>query len=272
MTPAKAEAEAFEYIISLIYERCRIRLHHGKQNLIRSRLGKRMRHHGIETLEGYCNFLQNEAEEEEFTHVVDALTTNFTNFMREPAHFDFMLNTALPEVVQRDRPFRVWSAACATGEEPYSIAFSLGENFPQNRGWDWQIVATDISTRALSRAKTGVYPLERASSVPKPWLKKYCQRGIGQWEGHFRVRPNISERVTFQQINLLSSYSFSQPFDLIFCRNVMIYFDRETQEQLVNHMSQNLIPGGYLLVGHSESLNGLNVPVNCVKPSIYRKN
>jgi chemotaxis protein methyltransferase CheR len=268
MTAATVEAKAFDYIIALIYERCRIRPHEGKQNLIRSRLGKRMRHHGMETFEEYCHFLQNEADEEEFTQGVDALTTNF---LREQEHFDFMVNTALPEVVTKGRPFTVWSAACATGEEPYSIAFYLGEHFPLEAGWNWRVMATDISTRALAKGGAGIYPLERAATVPKPWLKKFCQQGIGEWDGQFRIKPHIAARVTFQQINLLAPYSFREPFDLIFCRNVMIYFDRPTQEQLVNELSRYLVPDGHLLIGHSESLNGLDVAVKSVRPSVYKK-
>lgn len=271
MTAGIAEAKAFEYIITLIYQRCGVRLHEGKENLIRSRLGKRLRHHGIETLEEYCDYLQNEADEQEFTHVVDALTTNYTNFLREPEHFDFMVNTALPEVVKKGRPFTVWSAGCATGEEPYSMAFHLGEHFPLEDGWDWRVMATDISTKALATARLGVYPLERAAAVPKRWLKKYCQQGIGEWDGRFRIKPHIVDRVDFQQVNLLAPYSFATTCVLVFCRNVMIYFDRPTQEQLVNQLARRLVPGGYLLIGHSESLTGLDVSVQCVRPSVYKR-
>ncbi|HAV63215.1 MAG TPA: hypothetical protein DCY13_12725 [Verrucomicrobiales bacterium] len=271
--PSGSEARALEYIIALIYERCRIQLHLGKQQLIRSRLGKRMRHHGMQSLAEYCRFLQERADEEEFTHVVDALTTNYTNFLREEDHFRFMVEKALPAVLPPGRrSFRVWSAACATGEEPYSIAFYLAEHFPLAQGWDWRILATDISTRALAAAGAGVYPLDRATGVPHDWLKRYCQRGVGEFEGQFRIKPAIAERVAFQQVNLLGQYSFSNPFDLIFCRNVMIYFDRPTQEQLVNSLARCLVSGGCLLVGHSESLNGLSVPFRCDRPSIYRKN
>lgn len=272
MRASTSEAKAFDYIISLIYERTRIRLHDGKQHLIRSRLGKRMRLHGIESFEDYCEFLQNVADEDEFTHVVDALTTNFTNFLREQDHFDFMVEKALPAVLpEGKRVINVWSAASATGEEPYSIAFYLAEKFPQALGWDWRILATDISTKALAKARAGVYPLERAQAVPREWLKRYCQRGTGEFEGQFRIKPELSGRVEFRQLNLLGSLAFPTPFDLIFCRNVMIYFDRPTQEQLVTQLVRHLVPGGYLLIGHSESLNGLNVPFKCERPSIYRK-
>jgi len=272
MRASTSEAKAFDYIISVIYERTRIRLHDGKHHLIRSRLGERMRLHGLESFEDYCGFLQTHADEEEFTHVVDALTTNFTNFLREPDHFEFMVAKALPAVLPEGRrTINVWSAASATGEEPYSIAFHLAEKFPAALGWDWRILATDVSTRALAKARAGVYPLERAQTVPREWLKRYCQRGTRACEGQFRLKPEISGRVKFRQLNLLGAYSFPSPFDLIFCRNVMIYFDRPTQEQLVTELARHLVPGGYLLTGHSESLNGLNVPFKCERPSIYRK-
>jgi chemotaxis protein methyltransferase CheR len=272
MRTPTAEAMAFDYIISLIYERTRIRLHDGKEQLIRSRLGKRMRQRGLESLEDYCHYLQSEADEVEFTHVVDALTTNFTHFLRQPDHFDFMVETALPAVLPESRrEFQVWSAGSATGEEPYSIAFYLAERFPQSLGWDWHILATDISTKALARARAGVYPMERAQTVPREWLKRYCQRGTGDFEGQFRIKPDLSKRVEFRPLNLLGPLSFPAPFDLIFCRNVMIYFDRPTQEQLVTELARHLVPGGYLLIGRAESLTGLDVPFKCERPSIYRK-
>lgn len=272
MRASTSEAKAFDYIISLIYDRTRIRLHEGKRHLIRSRLGKRMRAHGLESFEDYCSYLQSQADEDEITHVVDALTTNFTNFLRERDHFEFMVDRALPAVLPRNRAaFRVWSAACATGEEPYSIAFFLAEKFPVTEGWDWSILATDISTRALLRAQAGIYPLERAEAVPPDWLKRYCQRGSGEYEGRFRIKPALRQRIEFRQLNLLGSISFPRPFELIFCRNVLIYFDRPTQEQLANGLARLLVPGGYLLTGHSESLNGLNAPFKRERPSIYRK-
>ena len=266
------EAAAYDFIIALIYERSRIRLHDGKQALIRARLGKRMRHHGFESLTDYCDFLRTRADEDEVTQVVDALTTNFTSFLRERDHFEFLVNKALPETLGGSRrKFAVWSAACATGEEPYSIAMYLAENFPRNSGWDWRIQATDISTRALGKAQEAVYPADRLEHVPLEWQRRYFQRGHGQWEGHVRVKEALTERVRYQQINLLGQYQFGEMFDVIFCRNVMIYFDRPTQEQLVLQLARFLQPKGYLLTGHSESLNGLSVGLRCLRPSIYQK-
>ncbi|MFM1945610.1 MAG: hypothetical protein RI897_4592 [Verrucomicrobiota bacterium] len=267
-----SEAECFEYIIGLIYERSRIRLHDGKQSLIRARLGKRMRAHGFESFEAYCDFLRHGADEEEMTHVVDALTTNFTSFLREQDHFEFLVKEALPGLLGVGRKdFAVWSAACATGEEPYSLACYLAHFYPMAAGWDWRILATDISTKALGKAKAGIYGLDRIEQVSTEWRRKFFQRGVGQWEGQCRVRPQLQERVEFRQVNLLEPYNFNRSFEVIFCRNVMIYFDRPTQEQLVRQLCRQLVPGGYLLVGHSESLNGLDTGMRCVRPSIYVK-
>lgn len=272
MRPPTDETEAFDYIIGVIYERSRIRLHDGKQSLIRSRLGKRMRHHGFEQLGDYCDYLRQSGDEDELTHVVDALTTNFTNFLREEDHFQFLVRQALPAVLPRgQKRFQVWSAACATGEEPYSLALYLAEHFPLAEGWDWRILATDISTKALAKAQQGIYAAERLTSLPPEWLRKYFQRGQHDWEGHYRIKSQLAQRVRFQQLNLLGQYHFAEAFEVIFCRNVMIYFDRQTQEQLVTQLHRFLVPQGHLLIGHSESLNGLQVPLRCLRPSIYRR-
>lgn len=267
------EAASFDYIIALIYERSRIRLHDGKQSLIRARLGKRMRHHGFETLTEYCTFLQTQADEEEMTHVVDALTTNYTAFLREKDHFEFLIQHALPGLLPSgQKQFKLWSAACATGEEPYSLACYLSESYPPTAGWNWRILATDISTKALGKARAGIYPLDRLDAVPPEWRRRYFQRGVGEWEGSCRIKPSVAERVDFRQLNLLEGYSVQDEFPVILCRNVMIYFDRPTQEQLVRQLGRFLAPKGFLLIGHSESLNGLSIGMRCIRPSVYQKN
>jgi chemotaxis protein methyltransferase CheR len=269
---AEKEADAFQYISGLIYERCRIRLDEGKHALIKARLGKRMRHHGFGGLSEYCRFLQTTAGEDEFTLVVDALTTNFTHFMREPDHFEFLTGKAFAEWRARGgKQFRVWSAACSSGEEPYTIGFFLSDLQAASFGWDWSVTASDVSTKVLEKGRAAVYDEERVSALPREWLPRYFQKGSGRWEGCYRVKRAVTSRVDFRQINLIEEYSHSQTFDLIFCRNVMIYFDRPTQEELVRRLCRFLEPGGYLLIGHSESLNALKVPLRCLKPSIYQK-
>lgn len=266
------DVDDLKFIIDLIYERCRIRLHEGKEQLIRARLGKLIRRHQFEGLHDYCNWLRGSAQEDDIQDVVDALTTNFTNFLREREHFDFMVQHALPPLLPAGKKrFRVWSSACATGEEPYSIAFQLAESFPLAAGWDWQVLATDISNKALKNAKNGIYRDDRLQGMPPEWVRKYFQKGHGDWDGHYRVKSSITERVSFERLNLLGSYSFREPFELIFCRNVMIYFDRPTQETLVNQLCRWLVPKGFLLVGHSESLIGMSMPLKCKRPSIYQR-
>jgi len=274
VSPTRAlqtEAEACGYIIDLIYESCGIRLHKGKEALIQARLGKRMRHLGYSDLAGYCEFLRTGADDAEMERVVDSLTTNFTSFLREESHFKFLVDEALPGLLSAgSRRIRLWSAASSSGEEPYSIAFYLGDRHPAEQGWDWRVTASDISTKVLAKARQGIYAEERLRALPHEWLRKYFQRGTGDWSGHFRVKAGILERVAFQQINLIAPYSHPEPFQVIFCRNVMIYFDRPTQEQLVRQLCRYLVPHGYLLIGHSESLNGLDVPLRCLSPSIYQ--
>jgi chemotaxis protein methyltransferase CheR len=254
----------------LIYERCRIRLHDGKEALIQSRLGKRIQELGLAGLRDYCGYLQTCEDEGEFTRLVDALTTNFTSFLREEGHFKFLVERALPPVLAKGK-IRIWSAASSSGEEPYSIAFYLADHFPAAEGWDWHITASDISTKVLATARQGVYADERLRALPREWLRQYFQKGVGKWTGHCRVKPAITERLSFEQINLTGGYDHAHPFQVIFCRNVMIYFDRPTQQDLVLKLCRHLVPGGHLIIGHSESLNGLKLPLRCLQPSIYQR-
>jgi chemotaxis protein methyltransferase CheR len=272
MSAVTTETEAYRYIMALVYERCRIRLHDGKEALIRARLGKLLRRHSLVSLPEYCDYLRNRADEREFTRVVDALTTNFTHFLREADHFQFVVEQALPSLLsQRQKHFNIWSAASSSGEEAYSLAFYLSESYPPVAGWDWRILASDISTRVLEQARRGIYPADRVRAVPPEWLRRYFQQGVDDWAGLYRVKRSVAERVLFRQINLIGHFAHPQSFETILCRNVMIYFDRATQEQLVEKLCGFLVPGGYLIIGHSESLNGLRIPLKCLRPSIYRK-
>jgi chemotaxis protein methyltransferase CheR len=267
-----AESEACQYIAKLVYERCRIRLHEGKDALIKARLGKRLRQHGFGRLTEYCDFLRASGDEQEFTSVIDALTTNFTNFLREEEHFQFLVEQALPSVLAKgSKKFSIWSAASSSGEEAYTIGIYLAEHYPVDSGWDWRISASDISTKVLEKARLGIYPVEHLGGMPRGWLHKYFEKGVGRWEGSCRIKPGIAERVSFRQINLIESYEHPQTFEIIFCRNALIYFDRRTQEQIVDRLCRFLAPRGYLLTGHSESLNGMKLPLHCVQPSIYQR-
>ena len=268
----RAERTALDRIIALAYQRSRIRLDHGKEPLIRARLGKRMRALGYTSLVDYTEFLCSAEGVEEVGHAMDALTTNFTQFLRERDHFDFLVDEALPRLLdERQKRFQIWSAACATGEEPYTIAIYLEERYPLAEGWEWWIRATDISSRALDKAVRGIYAGERLGGLPAVWLHRHFQRGFGSCAGLYRVKRHLQERIAFEQVNLLNDRGYNRSFEIIFCRNVMIYFDRSTQEELVRHLTERLVPGGYLLTGRAESLGWVAGSLRCVRPSIYQK-
>lgn len=269
-----ADAE-YEFIRQLVYERSRISLGPDKKVLVAARLAKRLRKLNLESYSDYCRLLKSGQGEDELFNLVDVISTNHTHFFREIKHFEFLERTVLPTwkpVLQRDRtPFRLWSAASSTGEEPYSLAISLAEALGP-ASMDWHIDATDISTRVLTHAQNAIYEKERLGEVKPELLRKHFQRGVGEWEGHCRIKQELRDRVTFHHLNLLQpSYPFSTPFHTIFCRNVMIYFDRPTQETLINKLSSMLLPGGYLMVGHSESLSGIRHSLKSVCPAVYLK-
>jgi chemotaxis protein methyltransferase CheR len=271
MKSAFADKQACRYISQLIHDCCGIQIHHSKEALIKSRLGKRIRHHGLTSLPAYCDFLRNQDDGQELTRVVDALTTHFTGFLREQDHFQFMIEHALPSSPKPpDGQFHVWSAASSSGEEAYTSAFYLAEHSEANPGCDWRVCASDVSAKVLDKARLGVYTQDRLRSLPRPWVRKYFQKGIGRWEGYFRVKRIIADHITFRQINLLADYTHPQPFQVIFLCNVLMYLHPATREQLVNRVCRFLAPKGHLLIGHSEDLNGLDVPLYSLRPSIYQ--
>ena len=264
----------FEFIRSLVYERSRINLGPDKRELVSARLGKRLRATNVPTLREYCELLQSPGAEEELGNLIDVISTNHTFFFREHAHFEFLRGTAVPEMAARARAerwdrFRVWSAACSSGEEPYSIAMTLADSLPR---WPWQIEATYISRRVLTRATAAIYPEEAVSRLAPEVSRAHFQRGFGPQQGFYRVKPALRERVAFNHLNLLQGEPpFREPFHVVFCRNVMIYFDRATQEELVQRLARRLVPGGYLFVGHSESLTHIKHGLTTVRPAVYQK-
>jgi chemotaxis protein methyltransferase CheR len=198
------------------------------------------------------------------------LAINHTGFLREPAHFDFLRDEILP--VLRNRPvIEIWSAACSTGEEPYSIAFTVLENVLPGDYGKLRILASDISTKALDTARRAAYPMDRFEELPVPWMRRFLLRGTGRWNDWYRIKPEVSACIEFARLNLVEAFPHARVFPLIFCRNVMIYFDKSTQESLVNRLARHLDPGGYLFVGHAESLSGIRHPLEYVRPAIYRK-
>ena len=255
----------------LIYDESGISLGDQKQTLLASRLSKRLRDLGITTFTEYYERVTGDPTKEEFTRMLDLISTNKTDFFREPKHFDFLRERILPEQSGEKR-IRIWSSACSTGEEPYTIAMTLYEGVSNPQQWDFKILASDLSTRVLAKAATGVYDAERVRDVSPELVKRHFLRGRGDCEGSLKVKSHLASLIQFRRLNLMDErYPIKSPLDLIFCRNVMIYFDRPTQERLVNKFYRYLRPGGYLFIGHSESLQWVEHPFKSLAPTIYQK-
>jgi len=271
-TDTLADAD-YEFLRRLVYEHSRIHLGPDKRALVSGRVAKRLRALNISSYHEYCQWLKTQADAEELTDLVDVISTNHTHFFREEKHFDWLRTALLPQWRRghdEHETFRAWSAASSTGEEPYTLAIVLAEWFGLDG--NWTIDATDISTRVLARAEQAIYDGEKTAPIPPELLRRYFQRGVGQWDGCFRVREQLRRHVRFQHLNLLQPrYPFAQRCQLIFCRNVMIYFDRPTQETLIGKLTEQLEPGGHLLVGHSESLSGIRHSLRQLQPAIYLK-
>lgn len=259
--------QEFKQFQSMIYDIAGISMSPAKKPLVSGRLAKRVKHHGFASYGDYFRILMKEESRAELQVAVDLLTTNETYFFRESKHFDFLRNHIVPQH-PAGKPFRVWSAASSSGQEPYSIAMTLADSLGSK---PWEISASDISTRVLEKARSGHYPMEQAEDIPKHYLSSYCLKGVGSQEGTFLIERGVRSRVNFMQINLNLKLPKLGEFDVIFLRNVMIYFDTETKRQVVRRILEQLKPGGYLLIGHSESLNGVVDELQSVMPSIYRK-
>ena len=265
----KIRPQEFQLICSMIYDNFGIDLN-GKEVLVAARLGKQMRSLALDSIEEYCAFVQRDSSGEALSAMVDALTTNHTSFYREPQHFDFLRKVILPELNSAPE-IRIWSSACSSGEEPYTIAFTAVDELGDRAFSRISILATDISTQVLQAAQRGVYPACRFEQMPVERLRCYLLKGSGESQGQFLVKKQIRSLITFQRLNLMEDFSRVGRFSVIFCRNVMIYFDRPTQQNLVNKLAHQLEPGGYLLIGHAESLNGIDHPLTYLHPAIYRK-
>ena len=257
----------FERVRALIHERAGIALGQGKQEMVYSRLSRRLRVLGLQSFDAYLTELQRYNDGPEWELFTNALTTNLTSFFREEHHFPVLAAHARG----RCGPLKLWCNASSTGEEPYSIAMTLCEAFDSLHP-PVSILATDIDTRVLAEAAQGVYAMDRIADLSEARCKRFFLRGKGDSSGKVRVRPELRELIDFQPLNLLAAqWAVQGPLDAIFCRNVMIYFDRPTQERLANRLGRALVPGGYLFTGRAESLNGLALPLRCLRPSIYQK-
>jgi chemotaxis protein methyltransferase CheR len=260
-------------VCELVYEKSGITLHAGKRALVMARLQKRVKQGGFGSFARYLEHVKRDASGDELTALLDAIATNHTSFFREPKHFDFLRDTVLPPLIARPGAQRIsgWSAACSSGEEPYTIAMTCLARLGDQTASRVRLLASDLSTKVLKIARAGVYRADRVEGLPYETLRRYFEKGLGAQQGAVRVAAAVRQLVEFRQINLLDATSADSGFDFIFCRNVMIYFDLAIQQRVVQNLERRLAPGGYLFISHSESLNGVRHGLTWVGPAIYRK-
>lgn len=279
-TWAKPMTEAeFGRFSEFIMAQCGIKMPLSKKIMLEARLQKRLRALGVRSFGEYFSHLQGDGGRDELVHMLDAVTTNKTDFFREPFHFQFLTESVLPTLrdetvraAQRDRQFLIWSAGCSTGEEPFTIAMVLSEFASVTPGFRYSILATDLSTKVLNRAQEAIYDAERVTGVPAALKERYLLRSKDRNKNLVRIVPELRAAVRFQRMNLMEeSFCFAEPLDVIFCRNVIIYFDRQTQEQLIARFCRALRPDGYLFLGHSESIHGFDLPLRRIVSTVYRK-
>lgn len=268
----------FERFSGFIHKECGIKMPPAKKAMLQTRLQKRLRLLEMNSFSRYADHVFGpEGMKTELIAMIDAVTTNKTDFFREPGHFDYLTGTALPELIGNGpagfrKGMTVWSAGCSTGEEPYTLAMVLEEFAGRCPGFDFAILATDISTQVLEKAKAAIYDEERVAPVPAALKTKYLLRSKDRKSGVVRIVPELRSRVRFRRLNFMDGdFGMREPLDIIFCRNVIIYFDFQTQTALLNRLCRHLVPGGYLFMGHSETLNGMNLPLTPVSSSVYRK-
>ncbi len=265
----------FERLQRLIESEAGIHLGPQKRALVVGRLSKRLRDLGVASFREYCQLVESDAAER--VEMLDRISTNETHFFREPRHFELLSREVLPrwqaeaDEGRRPKSVKVWSAACSTGEEPFTLAMVLLHAFPPGSGWDLDILATDISTRVLRRAQDALWPIDKAREIPERDLKRFMLRGVGPQEGMMRAGPELRGLIRFSRVNLVEDQPGIGTVDLLFCRNVLIYFDAATKHAVVQRLLQHLAPDGYLFLGHAESLAGSPLQLKCVSPSVYRR-
>jgi chemotaxis protein methyltransferase CheR len=275
MTGHRLTREEFDKVAEIVYGNCGINLEFCKKTMVESRLGRRLRALDIATFHNYLQFVTSkDGIENELVHMIDVVTTNKTDFFRENHHFDFLTESLLPGFFESNpnRSLKVWSSACSSGEEPYTLAMVLQEFARYNQGFSYDILASDISTQVLEKAVLAVYSADRAVDIPNHYRTKYLLKSKDRESPKVRVVQELRARVKFEQINLIDeNLKLNHLQDLIFCRNVLIYFDRETQLKVVKTLLRNLREGGLLFIGHSESLHFFDLPVKQIRPTIFVK-
>lgn len=269
-------AALFTKFQELIYQESGIWLAPHKHALLTGRLARRLRLLGLSSMQEYFHLVTQPDQQHERAVMIDCITTNETHFFREPRHFDFLSQHVFPgwheeaAIGQRTTHIRIWSAGCSSGEEPYSLAMLLLKHFPQEKGWDLEVLATDISTRVLEKAREGMYFIDKAKEIPPEYLRAYMLKGRGEHKGVIKVSPELRRVVRFARVNLhADSYPVQGHFDLIFCRNVLIYFDQKSKEKVINGFLRHLSPSGFLFVGHSEHLGGISPNLKTVAPTVH---
>lgn len=267
----------FDKIRELIYEQTGIHLADHKRALVYSRLARRLRHHGLKSYTEYYQFVRDrDRDGREMVEMINCITTNKTEFFREPHHFDFLRDTVFPQYKDQvlqggNRRIRIWCSAASTGQEPYTIAMTVRECFGKAEGWDIKILATDIDTSVLDYAEKGTYKPDQAESLTNSHIKRFFHRGRGDREGYVTADSELKNLIAFRKLNLQDNpWPMKGPFDIIFCRNVIIYFDKPTQNRLIHRMKDLLKPGGYLMLGHSEALHGIEHGFEHHGKNIYR--
>jgi len=273
---AKLSEEEFKRLSEFIYREYGIKMPPVKKIMLQSRLQKRLRELDISSFKEYVNYVfSKEGQDNEVIHMIDVVSTNKTDFFREPVHFEFLSTIAVPEFYEETRgrgTFKVWSAGCSSGEEPYTIAISLDELKDKYPGFDFSILGTDISSRILHTALDAIYKENRIEGVPLFLKRKYFLKSKDRTNPTVRIIPDLRKKITFARLNFMNnSYNINENFDVIFCRNVLIYFDRETQESVINKLCTKLKINGIFFLGHSESITSMQVPLKQVKPTIFRK-
>ena len=273
--PASLSTRDFGKLSRFIYDTCGIKMPDVKATMLEARLQKRLRALDMHNFTQYCDFLFSpEGLEKELVHMLDVVTTNKTDFFREPDHFDHLTQKVLPDWLKRHPggKLSIWSAGCSTGEEPYTLAMVLSEFGLRNPGFDFQILATDISTRVLEKAKGAIYAENLVEPVPLELKKRYLLRSKDRTSGMVRIVPELRDKVRFRRLNFMDEdFGMREQLDIIFCRNVIIYFDRPTQERLLQRFHRQMKPGAFIFMGHSETLSGLDVPLVSVYPTVYRR-
>lgn len=263
----------FQCVRKLVIEHAGISLSDAKKDLVYSRLSKRIRTLGLSGFTEYCEFLQ-QGHEDELVNFVNAITTNLTSFFREKHHFEYLKNNVMPRLLRENansKRIRIWSAGCSTGEEPYSLAITVREAMKGTHGWDVKILATDLDTNVIDKAKKGIYAKERVEGLDSSVVRKWFRKGSGAQSGFVKVAPELQELITFKQLNLMHQWPMKGKFDVIFCRNVVIYFDKPTQKVLFERYANILTGEGMLFIGHSETLFKVSTQFKLIGNTIYRK-